>query len=50
MLLIGVSWLLFWLLITVFLIEVVKAALVTAIVFIVLGLLLEGWPELKRRP
>jgi hypothetical protein len=51
MLLVGLSWLTFWLLIDVFTVEITKAALVTAIIFLVLGLLLDDGPNLKlRRP
>lgn len=50
MLLIGLSWLLYWLLISVFVVEAVKAALIVAIVFILLGLLVEGAPAFKRLP
>lgn len=39
MILIGLSWLIFWLLVEVFTVAVIKAALVTALVFIILGLL-----------
>lgn len=48
MLIIGLSWLVFWLLQDVFNIEEVKSALVTAIIFIVLGLITEGVPNWKR--
>lgn len=48
MLIVGVSWLVFWLLLSVFTVEIVKAALVTAIIFVLLGVLVEGsgkrWP------
>ncbi len=39
MLLVGVSWLVFWLLIDVFTVAIIKAALVTAIIFLILGVL-----------
>ncbi len=41
MVLVGLSWLTFWLLLDVFTVEITKAALVTAIIFIILGLLLD---------
>jgi hypothetical protein len=48
-LLIGISWLLAWLLLKVFNVAIDKAMLVTAIVFILLGLLYdrpwEGWKK-----
>lgn len=50
MLVVGISWLLFWLLINVFNVVVDKAALITAIIFILAGLLLEGYPHFLRRP
>lgn len=40
MLIVGLSWLVFWLLIDVFNVETLKAALATGLVFVVLGLLL----------
>lgn len=48
MLIVGLSWLVFWLLINVFSVALDKAALVTAIIFIVLGLVSEGVPNLRR--
>lgn len=52
MLYIGLGFLLDWVLMTVFNLEVMKSALITAVVFIILGLLVEGipngWP--KRNP
>jgi len=50
MLLIGLSWLVDWLLISVFNVELVKAALVTGLIFLVLGLLTEGVPNFHKRP
>lgn len=44
MVIVGVSWLLFWLLLEVFTVAVDKAALVTAIVFILLGIVLGERP------
>jgi len=41
---IGVSWVLFWALVRVFTIEVTLAAIVTGVVFILLGLLLGERP------
>lgn len=48
MLIIGLSWLVFWLLQDVFSVEEIKSVLVTAIIFIVLGLITEGVPNWKR--
>lgn len=48
MLVIGLSWLVFWLLQDVFNVEEVKSALVTAIIFIILSLITEGVPNWKR--
>lgn len=45
MLLIGLSYFILWLLLSVFAVELVKAVLVTAIILIVLGLLTEGVPK-----
>lgn len=42
MLMIGISWLLYWLLIEIFSVEALHAALAVAIVFIVLGLFSSG--------
>lgn len=39
MLVVGLSWIVFWLLTSVFSVEVLKAALATGIIFVVLGLL-----------
>lgn len=44
MIAIGISWILFWALIKVFTIELTLAAIVTGIVFILLGLLLGERP------
>lgn len=41
MIFIGLSWLMFWLLVDVFDVELIKSALVTAIVFLILGLVFE---------
>lgn len=40
MLLVGTSWIVFWLLASVFKVELLLAALVTGIIFILLGLIL----------
>lgn len=48
MLIVGISWLVYWLMIDVFSVETIKAALVTGIVFVLLGLLVEGMPSWKR--
>lgn len=47
--LVGVSWLLFWLLVDMFNIESLKAALVTAIVFILVGLFYDYGGDLRLR-
>lgn len=44
MLLIGISWLVYWLLVGVFTVEAIKAALVTGIIFVILGLLIGDRP------
>jgi len=49
MVLIGLSWLVSWLLVDVFNVELVKTILTTAIIFIVLGLILGERPW-ERRP
>lgn len=46
----GLSWLVYWLLVKVFEVEQFDAALGTALIFILLGILLEGYPRLARRP
>jgi hypothetical protein len=48
MLLVGLAFFVFWLLVEIFAVTLVKAALVTAIVFIVLGILTEGLPSFKK--
>lgn len=48
MVLVGLSWLVFWLLVDVFSIEALKAALATAIIFIVLGLIWGERPWIRR--
>lgn len=50
MLVIGISWLLFWGLVQIFAVELIKAALVVGVVFIILGLLTEGVPNFTRKP
>lgn len=49
MLLVGLSWLTFWLLIDVFSVELTKAALATAIIYLVLGLLLDYSGDLRTK-
>ena len=49
MLLVGLSWLTFWLLIDVFTVEITKSALVTAIIFLVLGVLFEYGGDFRTR-
>lgn len=44
MIIVGSSWLLFWLLTQVFSVELLKAALATAVVFILLGLVMGERP------
>lgn len=50
MVVIGLAWIVFWALLEVFAIAVIKAALVTGIIFVVAGLLLEGVPSVPRKP
>lgn len=45
----GLSWLVYWLLAHVFKVEHFNAVLGTAIIFILLGVLLQGYPRLARR-
>lgn len=47
---IGISWLVDWLLIAVFALNGVKAALVTGIIFLVVGLLIDYAPKYYHRP
>lgn len=47
MLLVGLSWLVFWLLVDVFNVDSLKAALANAIIFIILALVAEGVPNLN---
>lgn len=49
MVLVGIAFFLLWLLVEVFLVELVKAILVTAIVFIIAGILVGERPW-ERRP
>lgn len=44
MIIVGVSWILFWALVKVFSVEVTLAAIVTGVVFILLGLVLGERP------
>lgn len=44
----GIAFVLFWALVKVFTIELTLAAIVTGVVFILLGLLLEGVPSFRR--
>lgn len=46
----GASFLLFWLLMDVFTLTVSKSALVTGIILIIAGLLIEGVPGIVRKP
>lgn len=50
MLLIGLAFLVDWLLVQVFALDSLKAVLVTAIIFILLGVLVEGPDYYGRRP
>lgn len=45
MLIVGIAFLVFWLLVQVLAFEIVKAALITAIIFIVAGIFVEGLPN-----
>lgn len=47
---IGIAFAVFWALLEVFALAMVKAAIVTAAVFILLGLLIEGIPNYTRKP
>lgn len=48
MVVVGCSWVLYWLLVDTFNLDSLKAALVTGVVFIIAGLLVEGLPTFKR--
>ena len=48
MILIGLSWIVFWLMADVLKVELLLAALITGIVFVVLGILFEGAPSFRR--
>lgn len=48
MIVVGVSWVLFWALADVFKVEVLLAALVTGVVFVLLGLVLGERPVIKQ--
>lgn len=48
MLIVGISWLVFWLLADVFTVEVLKAALATGLIFVILGLLVGELPVIKK--
>lgn len=48
MLVVGLSWLVYWLLASVFSVDALKAALATGIIFIVLGLLVGENPVVKK--
>lgn len=49
MILVGLSWLTFWLLVQVFETEITKSALITAIIYLVLGVLLEYSGQIRKR-
>lgn len=48
MVVIGLSWLVFWLLIDVFNVETLKAALATGLMFVILGLLIGNNETVKK--
>lgn len=48
MLIVGLSWLVFWLLADVFTVELLKAALATGLIFVILGLLVGELPVIKK--
>lgn len=48
MLIVGLSWFVFWLLVDVFTLTVLKASLVVAIIFVVLGVLVGEVPAVKK--
>lgn len=50
MVIVGLSWLVTWLLVEVFSVETLHAILATAIIFIALGLLLGERPFINKRP
>lgn len=47
---IGLAFVVFWALIEAFALAVTKAAIVTGVLFVILGLLIEGVPQFKRSP
>lgn len=50
MIIVGVSWVLFWALVEAFKLEIVTAAIVTGVAFILLGLVLGERPVFEKRP
>lgn len=44
----GLAFFVYWLLISVFSVVTDKAALITALVFLIAGLLVEGYPHLRK--
>lgn len=48
MLIVGLSWLVYWLMVDVFDVESLKAALVTGLIFIILGVVQEGFPTWRK--
>lgn len=50
MVLIGLSWIVWWMLVKVFVVELLKAALVVGLLYIIVGLLLGERPFIKDRP
>jgi hypothetical protein len=49
MIIVGASWLFYWLMVDTFEVEAMKAALVTGFVFILVGLLFEFGPRFYKR-
>lgn len=48
MFIVGVAFLLFWIIVEVFVLTIAKAALMTAVIFLILGLLMNERPWEKR--
>lgn len=48
MVLVGLSWLVCWLLVQVFSVEIVKAILTTGIIFLIVGLLYDHTPWIRK--
>lgn len=48
MFVVGLSWLVYWLLVDVFTVDNLKAALATGLIFVILAVLAEGVPNINK--